>query len=92
MTVSSSKACREKQCRDHVNKSANLESGITTPKFDKVAILTDAIRTVKLLHEETSSLTSHNGELKQKISELKAEKNALHDEKHVLVSEKEKIK
>ncbi|KAL2925668.1 Transcription factor ILR3 [Bienertia sinuspersici] len=76
ITTSSSKACREKQRRDH---------------FDKATILTDAIRTVKLLREETSSLTSQNGELKQKISELKAEKNVLGDEKYVLVSEKEEI-
>lgn len=48
-----------------------LESGTTTPKSDKAAILTDAIRQVKLLREESSSLTRQNAELKQKNNELK---------------------
>ncbi|XP_021726250.1 transcription factor ILR3-like [Chenopodium quinoa] len=92
---SSSKACREKQRRDHLNErflelSEILESG-TKPKFDKAAILTDAIRQVKLLREETSNLTSQNGELKEKINELKVKKKALRGEKHRLVSEKEKL-
>lgn len=51
-----------------------LERG-TTPKLDKVGILTDAIRTVKLLREETSSLTCQNTELKQKITDLKVLSN-----------------
>ncbi|KAL2934027.1 Transcription factor ILR3 [Bienertia sinuspersici] len=97
MTASSSKAYREKQRRNYVNTRfldliADLESGITTPNLDKATVLTDAIRTVKLLREETSSLTSQNRELKQKINELKAKKNDLCDEKHVLISEKEKLK
>ncbi|XP_021719598.1 transcription factor ILR3-like [Chenopodium quinoa] len=92
---SSSKACREKQRRDHLNErflelSETLRSG-TTPKFDKAAILTDAIRQVKLLREETCNLTSQNGKLKEKINELKAKKKALRAEKHRLVSEKEKL-
>uniref|UniRef100_A0A803NAD9 Uncharacterized protein n=1 Tax=Chenopodium quinoa TaxID=63459 RepID=A0A803NAD9_CHEQI len=70
--------------------SETLRSG-TTPKFDKAAILTDAIRQVKLLHEETCNLTSQNGEVKEKINELKAKKKALCAEKHRLVSEKEKL-
>ncbi|CAO2842823.1 unnamed protein product [Amaranthus hypochondriacus] len=92
-TTSSLKACREKQRRDLVNTrffelSEVLERG-TTPKLDKVGILTDAIRTVKLLREETSSLTCQNTELKQKITDLKAEKTELRAEKRRLKSEKE---
>jgi len=50
--------------------SAALEPG-TKPKCDKTAILTDAIRMVNMLQEETSRLKEQNVKLKEKINELK---------------------
>lgn len=93
MTGPSSKACREKMRRDRVNErflelSAVLEPGMT-PKCDKTAILTDAIRMVNMLREEASMLKEQNVKLKEKINELKSEKNELRAEKHRLKADKE---
>uniref|UniRef100_A0A7C9AV86 BHLH domain-containing protein n=2 Tax=Opuntia streptacantha TaxID=393608 RepID=A0A7C9AV86_OPUST len=89
------KACREKIRRDRVNERflelrAALEPG-TKPKCDKTAILTDAIRMVNMLHEETSRLKEQNVKLKEKINELKSEKNELRAEKQRLKADKEDI-
>ncbi|KAJ8424938.1 hypothetical protein Cgig2_030894 [Carnegiea gigantea] len=51
--------------------SAVLEPG-TMPKCDKTAILSDAIRMITMLHEETSRLKEQNVKLTEKVNELKA--------------------
>ncbi|KAG7600159.1 Myc-type basic helix-loop-helix (bHLH) domain [Arabidopsis suecica] len=94
-TVSSSKACREKQRRDRLNDkftelSSILEPG-RAPKTDKVAIINDAIRMVNQAREEAQKLKDLNLNLQEKIKELKDEKNELRDEKQKLKIEKERI-
>ncbi|GAB2277859.1 Transcription factor ilr3 [Dionaea muscipula] len=92
---SSSKACREKLRRDRLNDKfmelgSILEPG-RTPKTDKAAILTDAVRMVTQLRSEAQKLKDSNSSLQEKIKELKAEKIELRDEKQRLKAEKEKL-
>lgn len=94
-TGPSSKACREKMRRDRVNErflelSAVLEPG-TTPKCDKTAILSDAIRMITILHEEISRFKQQNAKLTEKVNELKSEKNELRAEKQRMKADKEDI-
>ncbi|WVZ66252.1 hypothetical protein U9M48_015499 [Paspalum notatum var. saurae] len=89
------KACREKIRRDKLNErflelGAILEPG-KTPKMDKSAILSDAIRVVGELRSEAKKLKDSNESLQEKIKELKAEKNELRDEKQRLKAEKESL-
>ncbi|XVF34092.1 hypothetical protein REPUB_Repub18cG0027500 [Reevesia pubescens] len=93
--ATSSKACREKLRRDRLNDKfmelgSILEPG-RTPKTDKAAILTDAVRMVTLLRGEAQKLKDSNSGLQERIKELKAEKNELRDEKQRLKAEKEKL-
>ncbi|XP_057528388.1 transcription factor ILR3-like [Amaranthus tricolor] len=92
---SSSKACREKARRDRLNDKfmelgSILEPG-RTPKTDKAAILSDAVRMVTQLRSEAQKLKDSNSSLQEKIKELKTEKNELRDEKQRLKAEKEKL-
>ncbi|ONM58053.1 Transcription factor ILR3 [Zea mays] len=94
-TESSTKASREKIRRDKLNErflelGAILEPG-KTPKMDKTAILSDAIRVVGELRSEAKKLKDSNENLQEKIKELKAEKNELRDEKQRLKAEKESL-
>ncbi|KAJ1382487.1 Myc-type, basic helix-loop-helix [Sesbania bispinosa] len=93
--ASGSKACREKLRRDKLNErflelSSILEPG-RPPKTDKVAILSDAVRTVTQLRNEAEKLKEMNDDLLEKVKELKAEKNELRDEKNKLKLDKEKL-
>ncbi|KAL5659121.1 hypothetical protein ACJX0J_032284, partial [Zea mays] len=74
-TESSTKASREKIRRDKLNErflelGAILEPG-KTPKMDKTAILSDAIRVVGELRSEAKKLKDSNENLQEKIKELK---------------------
>lgn len=69
------KACREKLRRDRLNErflelGSILEPG-RPPKTDKAAILSDAVRMVTQLRSEAQKLKESNGDLQEKIKELK---------------------
>lgn len=92
---SCSKAGREKMRRDKLNErflelSSVLEPG-RPPKTDKTALLSDAVRMLTRLRNETQKLNESNEDLQEKIKELKAEKNELRDEKQRLKAEKENL-
>ncbi|KAL4573014.1 hypothetical protein LXL04_019807 [Taraxacum kok-saghyz] len=93
--VCGSKARREKLRRDRMNErflelGSILEPG-RTPKTDKIAVLSDAIRMITQLRSETERLNESNADLHEKIKELKGEKHELRDEKQRLKVEKERI-
>ncbi|RDY05314.1 Transcription factor ILR3, partial [Mucuna pruriens] len=60
-------------------------------KLDKVVLLSDAVRMLSHLREETHKLRESTQNLQQKINELKAEKNELRDEKQRLKAEKDNL-
>lgn len=90
-----SKACKEKLRRDRLNDRFLELGSILEPgrlyKMDKGAMLTDAVRILTQLRDETQKLKESNKDLQEKIDELKAEKNELRDEKQRLKEEKEKV-
>lgn len=94
-STSGSKACREKMRRDRLNErflelGSILDPG-RPPKMDKAAILSDAVRMVTQLRNESQKLKESNENLQEKLKDLKVEKNELRDEKQRLKTEKEKL-
>ncbi|KAL5772680.1 hypothetical protein ACOSP7_012284 [Xanthoceras sorbifolium] len=93
--ASGSKACREKMRRDRLNdrflELASILDPGRPPKMDKAVLLTDAVRMVTQLRDETQMLKESNKSLVEKINELKCEKNELRDEKQRLKTEKENL-
>ncbi|CAA3008661.1 transcription factor bHLH104-like [Olea europaea subsp. europaea] len=89
------KACRERIRREKLNNRfselcAILELGRPV-KFDKLAILGDAIKVLNQLKAESEEYKEMNEKLLEEIRILKAEKNELRDEKLVLRADKERM-
>ncbi|XAR65582.1 hypothetical protein NMG60_11009746 [Bertholletia excelsa] len=93
---SDSKACKEKMRRDRLNDRFQelchvLGPGRTDPKMEKAVLLSDAVRRLNQLRDESQKLKDSCHSLQEKINELKAEKNELREEKQKLRLEKEKL-
>ncbi|CAN6442835.1 unnamed protein product [Victoria cruziana] len=90
-----SKACREKLRRDRLNdrflELCSVMDPGGTPKSDKVAILSDAVRALNHLRAEAEKLMDANSTLRESIKNLKAEKVELREEKVRLKGEKERM-
>ncbi|CAH9082382.1 unnamed protein product [Cuscuta europaea] len=90
-----SKSRKEKMRRDRLNDqflelSSVLDPG-RPPKTDKSVILSDAVRVIHQLRDESRKLKESFENLQEQVIDLKAEKNELRDEKQKLKTEREKL-
>ncbi|XP_073525840.1 uncharacterized protein [Phyllobates terribilis] len=94
-TLTSSKACREKQRRDKVNEMFTEINSILHPnkaeKGDRSAILTDAMTAIAKLRAEAQELNQKKSKLQDEVKTLKGERAELYEDKHRLKANKEKM-
>ncbi|GER52280.1 basic helix-loop-helix (bHLH) DNA-bindingsuperfamily protein [Striga asiatica] len=89
------KASRERMRREKLNDRFLELSAVLEPenpvKTEKLAILVDAIRSLKQLKAESHKYVEMNTKLSEEIKNLKAEKIELREEKLTLKADKERI-